>query len=355
MGNLFMVKFIDYLLLDPAVVEERALDFPENDANGTAHDFPSREVPWHYDAIFSVIQILYLLMIIFTFVSNILVILCVIKTKSLQTVTNIYIVSLAVADVGVAIFVMPFGMYIILVEASWELVISACKVFLSMETVFVSASVWNLCGIAYDRYLAVSDPLGYSRGGRQIKTIVIICVLWLMAFGLIPVLLVNNDFSRDTYQCVTTDSPFLLIWAVGTFYLPIVCLSIFYTYIYLKVRQSVMRINSDDGRRKENRITMIMAIVIGSFVLCWLPVRFIDSISRFCSQPGCGINNRILGFMQTLAYANSTFNPIIYTIFNGEFRNAAKKLLGIKADTAVTSQGESSASKATAISMSTRS
>lgn len=47
----------------------------------------------------------------FTLFGNVLVIMSVVRERALQTVTNYFIVSLAVADLMVAVVVMPFGVY----------------------------------------------------------------------------------------------------------------------------------------------------------------------------------------------------------------------------------------------------
>lgn len=50
---------------------------------------------------------------IFTLFGNVLVILSVYRERTLQTVTNYFIVSLALADLLVAVVVMPFAVYVL--------------------------------------------------------------------------------------------------------------------------------------------------------------------------------------------------------------------------------------------------
>ena len=77
--------------------------------------------------------------------------------------------------------------------------------------------------------------------------------------------------------------------------------------------------------KREKKAAKTLAIVTGAFILCWLPFFVLALVMPLCRN--C-IDNRIFNFFQWLGYFNSTLNPIIYTVFSPEFRQAFKKLLG---------------------------
>lgn len=78
--------------------------------------------------------------------------------------------------------------------------------------------------------------------------------------------------------------------------------------------------------QKEVRATIRMAIIIACFCGCWLGFFVIYVVKSWC--PKCPIPRIIDSFFFWLGYANSSMNPVLYTIFNDDFRKAFQKLLG---------------------------
>lgn len=77
--------------------------------------------------------------------------------------------------------------------------------------------------------------------------------------------------------------------------------------------------------KRERKAAKTLAIITGAFVMCWLPFFVVALLMPLCSS--CELNVYLNNFFLWLGYFNSTLNPVIYTIFSPEFRQAFKRIL----------------------------
>ncbi|XP_068145122.1 LOW QUALITY PROTEIN: 5-hydroxytryptamine receptor 2B [Drosophila tropicalis] len=77
--------------------------------------------------------------------------------------------------------------------------------------------------------------------------------------------------------------------------------------------------------KRERKAAQTLAIITGAFVICWLPFFVMALTMSLCKE--CEIHPAIASLFLWLGYFNSTLNPVIYTIFNPEFRRAFKRIL----------------------------
>ncbi|XP_051483886.1 histamine H1 receptor [Apus apus] len=180
-----------------------------------------------------------------TIVMNILV-LCAVKTeKKLQTVGNLHIVSLSIADLIVGAAVMPLSIVYIL-SGGWTLGSPACLFWLSMDYVASTASIFNLFILCIDRYRSVQQPLKYLKYRTKRKASLMILGVWFLSFmWVIPILgwhvFVNNGGSeKDENKCEPEFSEvtwFKVLTAIVNFYLPSIMMLWFYYKIFRAVRK----------------------------------------------------------------------------------------------------------------------
>lgn len=77
--------------------------------------------------------------------------------------------------------------------------------------------------------------------------------------------------------------------------------------------------------KRERKAAKTLAIITGAFVVCWLPFFIMALVMPICQD--CEINDYMASFFLWLGYFNSTLNPVIYTIFSPDFRQAFARIL----------------------------
>ncbi|TKR60571.1 hypothetical protein L596_027798 [Steinernema carpocapsae] len=89
------------------------------------------------------------------------------------------------------------------------------------------------------------------------------------------------------------------------------------------------------AQRKERRATKTLGIVVGIFLVCWVPFFSINIINAVCiklDNPSCQVGYGPFFYATWIGYMNSFMNPVIYTIFNPEFRRAFLKLARLRSN-----------------------
>ncbi|NXO19903.1 HRH1 protein, partial [Cisticola juncidis] len=180
-----------------------------------------------------------------TIVMNILVLCAVRMERKLQTVGNLYIVSLSVADLIVGAAVMPLNI-VDLLSPSWPLGLEVCLFWLSMDYVASTASIFNLFILCMDRYRSVQQPLQYLKYRTKMRATLLILGAWLLSLAWVIPIGGWHAFANGGQRKVREDKCeteffditwFKVLTAVFNFYLPSLLMLWFYCKIFRAVRE----------------------------------------------------------------------------------------------------------------------
>ena len=105
-------------------------------------------------------------------IGNLLVCISVFKFRNLRIVANYFIVSLAVADLAVCSVVMPLGLYQEVVGGLWYLGPIICDVWVTMDVLTCTSSIWNLCLISVEPLLGhhTPNPVRYQENTLHVSS-----------------------------------------------------------------------------------------------------------------------------------------------------------------------------------------
>lgn len=371
-----------------------------------------------------------------TIFGNGLVIVAVARERYLHTVTNYFIMSLAVADCLVGALVMPFSALYDSFDY-WPFGPDFCDVWRSFDVLASTASILNLCVISLDRYWAITDPFSYPSRMSPRRACMLIALVWvcsaLISFPAIAWWRAVSDPHPVGACPFTEDLSYLVFSSTISFYGPLFVMVFTYFRIYraateqtrsLKLGQKLvssmgdgemeltLRIHRgggggggtggstssngngvhrahypagktyscaqenggisdahgmgpalDDGEScplgpmhegaspdsstkvvsrnlknfsisrklckfaKEKKAAKTLGIVMGVFIVCWLPFFVTNLLSGLCGERCIREPALVDGVVTWLGWINSAMNPVIYACWAKDFRRAFTRIL----------------------------
>ncbi|XP_004083682.1 trace amine-associated receptor 1-like [Oryzias latipes] len=258
-----------------------------------------------------------------TVCGNLLVITSVVYFRQLHTPTNALILSLAVADLLVGAVVLPLTMKFSVSTCLYNRSVF-CLIRSSLDMILGSCSILNLCCISVDRYYAVCQPLTYRFKINNHVIGIMILISWFL-----PALFaVGFQLGFNRANCVQRCLSFALVTQfisfVFLFYLPLILMLCLYLKIFLVAQKQANSLQKhtksrENANKLEKKATKTLAVIMGVFLLCWLPSFFCITIVSFSRSSDTGPLIEILNW---LALSNSLLNPFIYAFFYSWFRSA---------------------------------
>ncbi|XP_053661374.1 neuromedin-K receptor-like [Anopheles marshallii] len=290
-------------------------------------------------------------------IGNSLVIWIVITTKQMQTITNMFIANLALADVTIGVFAIPFQFQAALLQR-WNLPEFMCPFCPFVQLISVNVSVFTLTAIAVDRHRAIINPLR-ARTSKNISKFVI-SAIWMLSFALAapilfalrvrPVSYIALGGMNETYTNITV--PFCkvvnfehgeillyrYILVLVQYFIPLFVISFVYIQMALRLWGSKTPGNAQDSRditmlKNKKKVIKMLIIVVALFGVCWFPLQLYNILHVTLPEINEYRFINIIWFVcDWLAMSNSCYNPFIYGIYNEKFKREFRKRYPFKRD-----------------------
>ncbi|KAK2528947.1 Gpr50 [Columba guinea] len=249
--------------------------------------------------------------------------------------SNIFVVSLSVADLVVAVYPYPLILSAIF-HNGWTMGNVHCQISGFLMGLSVIGSIFNITAIAINRYCYICHSLRYDKLFNLKNTCCYLCVTWILTVvAIVPNFFVGSlQYDPRIYSCTfaqTVSTSYTITVVVVHFIVPLSIVTFCYLRIWILVIQVKHRVRQDCKQKLRaadirNFLTMFVVFVL--FAVCWGPLNFIGlavSINPSKVQPHIPEWLFVLSYF--MAYFNSCLNAVIYGLLNQNFRKEYKRIL----------------------------
>ncbi|XP_039602117.1 olfactory receptor 11H6-like [Polypterus senegalus] len=276
----------------------------------------------------------FLTVYLFILVGNILLILIFSSDRTLHTPMYILVCGLAVLDIAITTNTVPSMLVLFRLE-SRSTPFATCFIQIVFFQGFFSTECFLLCLMAYDRYIAICNPLHYPNLMNNSRISKLMASCWVSGFicAAPPIVLmlrfpfcgsnqINHcfcDFASVLHLAcgdVKMTSFVVLSMGMSVLFIPL----IFILFSYMRIIYSVIQISTTIGRLKAFSTCGTHMLVISVFFLVAGGVFTSDRI------PGTSVDMRIMGLLIQNVFP-ALVNPVIYCLRTKEIRNSFKKTL----------------------------
>lgn len=278
---------------------------------------------------------------------NIMVLLVLRRVQRIKVTTRMFMVSLSMADLFVGCILIPLRVNEVF-YAPWTRTITWCQLSISMNILNLTASALNLLVMIIDRWFYIRIPLRYDKIVTRRRSAVVIATVWtfVLSISFVPIfsglaLQANAGRNNVDHLCkyATTLKRGYLYFMVAGGVICLLTFSIVYFNVVniankqiIKIRRqlppgSISSAELKYLKHREKRNTRMLACLIATFYVCWIPEIVAESLSindgEYVTQP-------FIVVISFLVYSNSYCNCAVYYFCNKEFRKHFKKLLHVK-------------------------
>ena len=294
------------------------------------------------DAEVSIVTVLYAFTMLAAIVGNSLLIYIVWKKPEVRSLTSSMFVNMAIADLLVALFMMPLSIVSAHTESKWK--VSGlpgdiiCRSYFLISDATLIASILCLVFMAIDRYCAIVCPLSvHSVWFRKAKFVT--PLIWVMSIALMAIMPVVYKLD-DEYceidpdvlgQNATFRGVYLYIFFI-TYIIPLAIICPLYAKAARKLwfNQAPGNHLIEQQQRRQlvtrRKVVRMLVIIVVVFAICWLPAQALHLLwaaTAYRDNPPAIV--MYLGFW--VAHANSAINPWLYIALSTKIRLAFNRMV----------------------------
>ncbi|XP_028672702.1 phe13-bombesin receptor-like [Erpetoichthys calabaricus] len=286
---------------------------------------------------------IYTIIIIVGVLGNVTLIKVFATVKSMQTVPNIFIASLAVGDLLLLLTCVPVDASRYLAEA-WLFGRAGCKIISFIQLTTVGVSVFTLTVLSADRYRAIVRPMDRQGADAVLKTCCKGGLVWVVSMLLaIPEAVFSDLYSfsvpgsNTTFETCApypvTDKVLVEVHSLSCFLifylLPLSISSVFYALIARKLIQSACDMPGEEHYNlckqveARKRLAKMVLVLVFLFAICWLPnhVLYLYRSFTYHSLVDSSLGHLLATFVsRALAFSSSVVNPFALYCLSKSFR-----------------------------------
>uniref|UniRef100_A0A8C6UQ51 Melatonin receptor type 1A like n=1 Tax=Neogobius melanostomus TaxID=47308 RepID=A0A8C6UQ51_9GOBI len=210
-----------------------------------------------------------------------------------------------------------------------------CQVSGFLMGLSVIGSIFNITGIAVNRYCYICHSLKYDKLFSNSNTMCYVVLVWaLTILAIVPNWFVESlQYDPRVYSCTfaqSVSSLYTITVVVVHFIVPIGIVTYCYLRIWILVIQVRRRVKPDSRQKIKphdlrNFLTMFVVFVL--FAVCWAPLNFIGLAVALDSRLGTAIPEWLFTASYFMAYFNSCLNAVVYGVLNHNFRKEYKRIV----------------------------
>ena len=262
------------------------------------------------------------------------------KDRGLLTVSDLPVLSIAIADVVLAASVTPFAVAADFL-AAWPFGSGGCSWYACVSATIGLGTMLHHMVLAVERCWKIHHPMTTHVTHKQMLKIIVVLWIFTGLWGIFPLIGWSSYAPEGTGAACSIkwqsddliDTSFIICIFVLFFLFPVVSMVVSYAIIYKDLQQMAKRAKRQWNDEAQQTLDILVArkragwtgfIMVASFVVVWTPYAIVSFYSAFFKPQS--ISPLVATVPAMFAKTSTLVNPIVYVIRYKRFRKGVRKL-----------------------------